>query len=244
MPNLAPPWPSKDPLADTDLPFGSDTAGGYWRNQLDKLTKQIVRRMHPAQIAGKWVPGDMPMVAVSGSAVQTGKTYFMPFRKRTIVTVDQIGAIQTGGTSGNCAFAIYASNNSTQRPSGTSPLAYTGSIALTGGAGTELAAAFAGGTGLAGGNFPFDLGPYWFAVQVSAAANFEFMMTGSGSQMNRIFGVDSIDEGSGEAAANQWNGVSCTSTFGTWPDANAATWTKQIGTNESSRFAGPNWRVA
>lgn len=246
MPNLAVPWPAKDPIADTDYYFGSDAAGNYWRAKADNVHKQILRRFHPLRPSGTWSPGDVTGQLSASNTITTGKTWFAPFRKFRPEIIDRIGSEQSAGTTGNVAWAIYGSNNATARPTGTSPLAYTGSIAVPNtGVGGDCTGAFSGGTGLSGGNFPFDLGIYWFAVQTSASLGFirNCPFTANGSLMAWIFGGDTLDEIEGSLSSGSYNGVNCPSTFGTWPDATNATWTKTVG-SDASRFVTPFWRIA
>lgn len=247
MTNLAVPWPAKDPLADLDCYFGCDAAGNYWRAKADNVHKQILRRFHPLRPSGTWSPGDViGQLSTSSGLNSTTKTWFAPFRKYRPEVIDRLATVQgSGAGSGNIALAIYASDNSIARPTGTSPLAYTGSIACPNVAAGDCIGSFAGGTGLSGGNFPFDLGIYWYAVQTSASLSFikNSPFTSVGSLMAWIFGGDTLDEIEGGASAGSYNGVNCASTFGTWPNATTATWSKTVG-SDASRFLTPFWRIA
>lgn len=246
MPDLLPSWPAKDPIADTDYYFGTDSSGVYWRAKADNVHKQILRRFHPPRASGTWAPGDVLGQLSTSSGITINKTWFAPFRKLRPETIDRLGTLQGAGAgSGQLALAIYASNNATAKPTGTTPLAYTGAITAANVAFSDCIGSLAGGSAVSGGNFAFDLGVYWLAIQTSASLAFLRCapFTGNGSLMANMFGGDTLDEIEGSGSAGSFNGWNCASTFGSWPDATSATFTKTVG-SDGGRFILPFWRIA
>lgn len=233
-------FPAQTTMADTDeISVANTAAKTYHHIKRANLYNQVMRRFYPPRISGRWVCPMAGWINTAGNGLTSGRVFFVPFRLYYPETISQLGTVQVSGTTGNLQLAIYA--NTSALPSGTSPLAYTSSIACSA-AGAELAGNLAGGSGVSGGNLTLAPDVYWGAAMASSSSvGFCFYRpSNTDSIVGRIFGADTLADAD---VANGLMGYHMATTFGTWPDVTGASWTQMVGSDQG-RFAGQFWKVA
>lgn len=173
---------------------------------------------HTGYISGNWYQPIAGQV-VAGAALSNGTAKFLPFFFESRVTISTLGCrITTLAAGGNVQLAIYASNPSTGRPTG-SELAVTASITTASGGNVNA--------DITGADVTFDPGMYWMGVNadngtvvlqtIAVAQVYTSWLVGASTQNN--------------ISSNSANGALAVSTplsFGTWGDLTGATWTEFV----------------
>lgn len=190
------------------------------RNELEGMLS------HPGYIAGQGY-GAMPTgTGTTGAALGADSIKLQLFQIHEKCTLDAIGArIITLAVAGNIKFAIYANNYATMRPTGNA-------LAVTGNQSTTLAGA--NWTALSS-NVQFDPGWYWLAIwadngtvaMVAPAAG----PAGMGYTVGSATIGNLVSSGAGLSLF-----LTVSSTYGTFPDLTAASFTEAGGV--TSTFTG------
>lgn len=167
-------------------------------------------------VVGNWYLPIGPSFHVSGANGGIGSIRLYPAFIKDTVTLSALGVRISTGSAGNVQAAIYANNAATGRPTG-NPLASTASMATTSSA-TNVNAAV---------SVQLTQGLYWFATNIDntgatlispgTTAPFVSTVIGSATQSSGLSSGGSVTVG-----------LSTPSTFGTWPDLTAATFTEVV----------------
>lgn len=171
---------------------------------------------HPDYIVNNWY---VPSIGLTGTgiAVTINTARFIPFIPKSPITISSLGVrITTVGTT-NFQLAIYASDPTTLKPTGT-PLSTTSSAVNT--SATTVTAAL-------GANVSLDPGKlYWLGMN-NGDSTATFVTYGAGSTIHSwLVGSSTaanIIVTSGNVPVNSW---STALTFGTWGDLTSATFTE------------------
>ncbi len=221
---------SVDPTAANDVSQGYQV-GSIWMNA-SKGRVFIARSVaaaaavwvtispgnHPGYVNDRWynaIEGFNAQMTLAAVALN-GKITFYPAYIRERITVSALG-VRIGTTAtGNVQAAVYRNNPVTMRPTGT-PVASTTSMSTASAVNVNAAV-----------NVVLEPGLYWFGTNIDNATG-RLIGYNSASQAlgNLIGGAAQSDVLAGQV------GLSClqvTQTFGTWPDATAATFTPVTGT--------------
>lgn len=232
-PSSAPNTPApRSNFAATAAPAGTDdasagysigstwlipTTGDMWRLRDASAGAAKWVRYAPADfygyVAGNWV---FPYVATvaAGSALTTTGTRLIPWVVRERCTISQLGVRITTQATGNCIFAIYASNSATRLPTGT-PLGQSAANVTTGSVG-NVASSLTSPVAL-------EPGLYWLAIQCdNTTAIFQAHANAFAPICALIGGTQATISTNGTTAGTH---LLATSTYGTWPDLTSASLT-------------------
>jgi hypothetical protein len=207
-----------------------ETAFSAFGKVNDNFVELYTGFVHPGYRVGKfYVPPGYGGSQLTAAAAPVDTIRFIPFILPQTVTIDRIGAApMNGSTSSNqAAFAIYAANATTKRPTGT-PL-------------VDCSAT------LAAGNTPFSISCpstqlqqgvlYWFGVNNNI--NVQQWSVTHLWPFGQIIGGDLISILNG-GSNNPVTHLSWAHTFGSWPDMTSNSPTEQITT----AWATMGFRVA
>jgi hypothetical protein len=177
---------------------------------------------HPGYISGNWY-SPFPTPSGSGAAVVAGTARFLPFIPPASVSISTLGIRPTTPGSSNVQLAIYASDASTKRPTGTQ-LAATANIANN----TTSPISAAASASLTGGSL------YWLAMNCNDSSMIAVAPSAAQeSVMGWAIGSATIGN---VLATSALAGLATTLTFGTWGDLTAATWTESTDNKHALVF--------
>lgn len=174
--------------------------------------------IRPPLIAGNFYPA-FPSVMSTGSIVAINSMKLIPLVVHQTCTILTLGVlVNTLATGGNCQLALYASNPTTGRPTGTA-LGNTASIST---------AATGAATGNMGASVQLTAGTlYWLAINCDNSTNLFISPSGTMNAFAWLVGsVNFTDVISATTAAET---LVVAQTFGTWPDLTAASFTMASG---------------
>jgi hypothetical protein len=172
--------------------------------------------IQPPFISQHWYLPALTQVG-GGAALTANRMVFIPFILFQPMSITDIGIrVTTAVSSGNISEAIYASNQTTGRPTGAA-------LANTGGMSTTTVGLVDGL--LAGGTTTLAAGTYWYATNadnstaicqaMSSLVNWQSFMYGSANQVTADAG--SVLAGMAVYAAQ---------TYGTWPNVTSTSWSE------------------
>jgi hypothetical protein len=195
--------------------FNTST-GVMWRAQSVGTGAAVWTRVayadHPGYVVGDWYFAEAGTVA-AGSTVVAGTARFIPFVPRQSLTVTGLAVrVTTVGTS-NVQLAVYASDPTTKRPTG-SQLGATGNIANTATTAindTTVSVALKGGV------------LYWLAMNCNDSSMICASLPTGQSFMSFLLGSATLANAVSTAPIQ---GLATPLTFGTWGDVTSATWTE------------------
>jgi hypothetical protein len=174
------------------------------------LTQQRALSGFPGYAAGRYYnPPNIPATYGSTATVIANRPLFLPMVFPETVTISSISAkISTVSSGGKFAFAIYAADPTTKKPTGLS-LASTGDMSTT-----------TTGTVTAAMSYQFLAGtPYWLAFNVDNATATFLQATIVGTQYLSMIGGQAVSIGSTETQVL----LIGTQAYGTWPDTTSTT---------------------
>lgn len=190
---------------------------------LSPLLGTILQR----HVAGRWYHAAQ-MATSSGAAMTTGNARLVPFFLLETITISDLGCrIQTAASGGNLALAIYASDATTQYPTGT-PVASTGSISTTSSGPVSA--------DITGADVQLTPGLYWMAVSVDATASSVVTTTAQSNSftwMTFLLGSTVLSRLSSGGSGSVSMHLETAMTFGTWPNLTAASFT-EIANSQAS----------
>jgi hypothetical protein len=171
---------------------------------------------HSGYIANNWYPGP-DVIPGTGAARGIDTILAFPIIVPQTITISDLGCrVATAQAAKNIQLAIYASNATTCRPTG-SALSSTASITLASVA--NVSAALGANVQLTAGSV------YWLASNVDSTTAVMASISLAGHFIPGLMGSTTINDlwSGGQAATIM--GVSTAQTFGTWPDLTAASFT-------------------
>lgn len=173
----------------------------------------------PIYVAGRWYQ-PLPQLLNTGGALVQNSIRMVPFYLVDQITVAALATRITTLFAGNIQLAIYASDPSTGKPTGTA-MAATGDISV---ASTGMVSANLGASVLL---YP---GLYWMAVNADNSTVAAQAYNGAASVGAYLIGsatLANVDAGA-TTASLLWIFAQ---TYGTWPDLTAASLTESTGTS-------------
>lgn len=173
----------------------------------------------PGYVANNWY-APFNGVLANGTAVAANVMRAIPWVPKSRVTLSALGVrVTTGAASGNCQMAVYASDPTTKKPTGTALLSTASiSVASTGSFNATGSASFSPGV------------LYWLILNSdNATAVFETLSQGSMVLAEMMGGSTQ----SSSMTTVAFTGYSSAQTFGTWPDVTAFTWAEQASTTQA-----------
>lgn len=175
---------------------------------------------HPGYVVGYWY---LPFSATSTNGTNPGSTTIKltPFIPRRTITIDQLAArVVTASAGGNFQLALYVSDATTHRPTGT-PVATVSAAGSTTSAGVvplTLTANYQVQAGVA----------YWVGLEVDNATVAFTAPLNTGTFVGMNYGSTITTNLLNSALLTN---ISAPATYGTWPDLTSATLTEQAGGN-------------
>lgn len=167
--------------------------------------------------SGRWYqPPDCPVVG-SVTIASANRIYMFPFVANQSFTLAQLGAYVSTLAAGNCQLAVYASDATTKKPTG-SELGKTASISI--GAAGGISAA------LSGGNISIVSGTMYYLAINCDINNGIFAAIGAIPIFSQLIGEATL--GNFWSNQNIQSGWSTNVTFGTWGNLTAAAFTNVL----------------
>jgi hypothetical protein len=175
----------------------------------------------PGYVSGRFYYPGPGWHSGAGSALSTNNLRLVPFALKQRVTIQGLGTrITTAAASGLLQLGVYGFNAATGRPTGAC-LAQSQSMSTTG---STTSAALLGGT-----NVTLEPGFYFSGVNVDATGSGAAAMTVASNSVwcTSMLGSATIGNVAASSSITTIHlSVSGTTTFGTWPDLTAATFTE------------------
>lgn len=229
---------AKSTLAPTDKLLGYDTNSDEFSALLEVLEDYNWSRFNPTIATTKYVSGIMDGAGITTTpTLSANLATFVPFRIRRAVTLSKLCARVVAAGS-NIDMALYASNNTTGRPTG-SALVSTGSV-VANSANTSVEGTVSLSIGYNQTNKP---GIYWFGLNNDNATLTVRGYTQAANVLATLFGASTLSIAAGDASNRAGSGVTTPLTFGTWGDLTSATWTELSGVN-AGKAPIPFYKVA